>query len=59
MQMLYEDYREFEVMMIGGWKTHEAFHRYIQANEIMLKKRLGKWEPDTTWYKELAPKNPV
>lgn len=56
MDLLYHDYREFEVMMIGGWKSNEAFRRYVRADEVMLLKRLGKWEIDDSWKSELAPK---
>jgi len=55
MQLLYDDFREFEVMMIGGWKSYDAFRRYVQADEVMLLKKLGKWENDDSWKQTLAP----
>ena len=55
MQLLYEGWTELEVMMVGGWRSIAAFRRYVHADEILLQKRLGKWEIDTRWYTELAP----
>ncbi len=55
MQLLYDGWTELEVMMVGGWKSTIAFRRYVHANEMMLMKRLGKWENDTDWYRTLAP----
>jgi len=55
MQLLYVGYTEMEVMKIGGWKTYEAFHRYVQADDIMLQKRMGLLELDTSWYDDLKP----
>jgi len=55
MQLLYEGFTEMEVMKLGGWKTYDAFHRYVEADDMMLKKRMGLWELDTSWYEDLKP----
>lgn len=57
MQLLYDGWNTIEVMMVGGWLTHIAFKRYVHADQMMLLKRLGKWENDTSWYEELSPKS--
>ncbi len=42
-------------MMIDGWKSYDAFRRYVHADEIMLQKRMGKWEEDDSWKHALKP----
>jgi len=57
MSLLYDDFREIEVMMIGGWKSMAAFRRYARADDVMLMKKLGVLqEEDKTWKKDLAPR---
>lgn len=59
MGLLYEGYTELEVMMIGGWKSIDAFRRYVRADRIMLFKKLGTLKQDDSWKKELAPRKMV
>ena len=55
MQMLYDGFNELETMTVGGWRSYNAFRRYVQADEIMLLKKLGKWYGDSAWKKRIAP----
>ncbi len=54
--LISHNFREIECMMVEGWKSYEAFRRYVRADEVMLMIRLKKWEIDDSWKADLAPK---
>lgn len=56
MQFLYDGFTEKETMKIGGWLTMEAFNRYAQVDDVLLKKKLGIFTDDDSWKQDLAPK---
>ncbi len=41
MEMLREGFSEMETMTIGGWRSREAFRRYVRMDEEMLKIKMG------------------
>ena len=57
MQFLYDGYSEKMTMHIGGWKTIEAFNRYVRIDDVLYKKEFGIFTDDDAWKKDLAPKS--
>lgn len=55
-QMLSDGFTEVDTMLVGGWKTFAAFHRYVTSDSIELQKKFRKRKVDDSWKVRLAPK---
>ena len=56
MGLLQQGFSTEEAMIIGGWKSRDAFERYCRVTEEMIKLRLGIGSKiDFSWKSEIAP----